>query len=199
VDFSPAMVELARRSYPGLEFREGDAESLPFPDGVFEAVTMNFGLLHLGRPDAALREAARVLTSGGRCAFTVWAAPEVSLGFGIVLRAIETHGRTDVPLPPGPPFFRFSDPQESAAALLAAGFSEPRTVTLSLAWRLSSSQAVLDAFLQGAVRTAALLRAQTPEALDAIARDIRGHVEAYRRGETIELPMAAVLVSASKG
>jgi hypothetical protein len=34
--------------------------------------------------------------SGGRCAFTVWAAPDISVGFGIVLEAIETHGRMDV-------------------------------------------------------------------------------------------------------
>jgi hypothetical protein len=40
----------------------------------------------------------------------------------MVLKAIEKHGRLDVQLPPGPPFFRFSDLRESERALLDAGF-----------------------------------------------------------------------------
>src|SRR5437867_7255050 len=61
VDFSAAMVAQAQRNYPDIEFREGDAEQLPFEDGVFEAAVMNFGILHLARPEQALLEACRVL------------------------------------------------------------------------------------------------------------------------------------------
>jgi hypothetical protein len=56
---------------------------------------------------------------------------------------------------------------------------------------------LFDAFLHGAVRTAALLRAQTPDALDKIRRAIAEGAEAYRKGDTIELPMTAVLSSGS--
>ena len=94
VDFSSEMVRLAARRYPGIRFQEGDAEALAFPDESFDAVTINFGVLHLARPDAALAEARRVLVPGGRCAFTVWATPEVSVGFGIVLRR-DRGARTD--------------------------------------------------------------------------------------------------------
>jgi ubiquinone/menaquinone biosynthesis C-methylase UbiE len=198
VDFSSEMVGLAARRYPGIRFQEGDAESLPFPDASFDAVAINFGVLHLARPDTALAEACRVLVAGGRCALTVWAKPDVSLGFGIVLGAIETHGRTDVPLPAGPPFFRFSDPEEAARSLTAAGFMEPRVEQIPLVWRLDSADALYSAFVQGAVRTAALLKAQTPEALAAIRRAIVEGVEVHRRGKIIELPMAAVLSSATK-
>ena len=75
LDFSPLMVAEARRRYPDVEFREGDAEALPFDDGGFDAAVMNFGLLHLARPEAAIAEAHRVLAAGGRYAFTVWARP----------------------------------------------------------------------------------------------------------------------------
>ena len=61
VDFSSAMVELARSQNPGIEFREGDAEALPFPEGSFDAVVMNFGMLHLASPERAVSEALRVL------------------------------------------------------------------------------------------------------------------------------------------
>ena len=195
VDFSAEMVTLAGSRYPAIDFREGDAESLTFPDASFDAVTINFGVLHLERPDLALAEARRVLKPGGRCAFTVWAAPDISIGFGIVLKAIEQHGRTDVGLPEGPPFFRFSDAAESTRTMSAVGFIHPLVQRVPLMWRLKSGEALYDAFLQGAVRTAALLRAQAPEAASRIRRRIVEEAEAYRNGDTIVLPMSAVLTS----
>ena len=91
VDFSARMIAEAKRRYPAIEFRQGDAEALPFPDASFDAVVMNFGILHLGRPDQALCEACRVLRVGGRFGFTAWAKPVETAGFGITLGAILTH------------------------------------------------------------------------------------------------------------
>ncbi|MFQ5881227.1 MAG: class I SAM-dependent methyltransferase [Candidatus Methylomirabilales bacterium] len=54
IDFSAAMVAQARQHHPTVEFREGDAEALPFPDERFDAVVINFGLLHFGQPERAL-------------------------------------------------------------------------------------------------------------------------------------------------
>src|ERR1043166_1722831 len=88
IDFSPRMVVQARRIYPGVEFREGDAENLAFAAEKFDAAVMNFGILHLARPEQALRETYRVLKAAGRFAFTAWAPPEETVGFGIVLRGI---------------------------------------------------------------------------------------------------------------
>jgi SAM-dependent methyltransferase len=196
VDFSAAMLTEARRHHPAIDFEAGDAEVLPFPDASFDAVVMSFGLLHLGRPDQALAEAHRVLRPGGRIGFTVWAKPEESVGFGIVLRAIERHGRLDVPLPPGPPFFRFSDPEESRRVLRGVGFQAPEVVRVPQVWRLGSLDALFEVMRGGTVRTAGLLRAQTPEAQDAIRAEIREAVRPYQRAGTVELPMPAVLASA---
>src|SRR5262249_45434381 len=79
VDFSAEMVSIAQRLHPGLRFEVGDAEALDFPAASFDAVAMNFGLLHLARPEQAISEAARVLGPGGRFAFTVWAPPEEAI------------------------------------------------------------------------------------------------------------------------
>ena len=198
IDFSAPMVAEARRRHPDIEFQEGDAEALPFPDGSFDAVVMNFGMLHLGHPDRALIEAHRVLRPGGRIAFTVWAKPEETVGFDIALRAIQTHGHMNVPLPQGPPFFRFSDPGESRRTLLEVGFVSPLIAKVPQIWRLPSPEALFEAMQGATVRTAGLLRGQTPQALNAIRTAMRNAARAYEKDGVIELPMPAVLASAVK-
>ena len=174
------------------------AEALPFDAGSFDAVTMNFGLLHLARPDTALAEAHRVLRPGGRYAFTVWAAPERAVGFGLALRAIEELGNKNVPLPEGPPFFRFSDASETARTLESIGFRDIRIQELALTWRLTNAEQVFEALSRGGVRTAAVLRAQTPAALARIRDAVRTGAEAYAVNGEIAIPMPAVLASALK-
>ncbi|WP_233857970.1 class I SAM-dependent methyltransferase [Paraburkholderia sp. HD33-4] len=199
VDFSVAMVDKARRVFPGLEFRVGDAEDLPFPDESFAAVGISFALLHFPHPERAVAEAFRVLQPNGRIAFTVWATPNKAVGFGMVLKAIEEHGTTDVPVPPGPPFFRFSDWQESRRVLLDAGFVQPEVRELDLTLTLRAPDTPFHALLRGGVRVAALLHGQTPAALASIERAVARDAEAYRSdtGE-LRLPMSCVLASALK-
>lgn len=198
MDFAAAMVAQAARLHPTVEFRTGDAEALPFGDASFEAVVINFGVLHFARPDMAIAEAHRVLAPGGRLAFTAWASAETCEGMGIVLKAIEAHGRLDVPLPEGPPFFRFGDHDECRRVLAASGFSGMDVRELPMRWRLPSPDALLDAFLEGGVRTRGLLRAQTPEALADIREAARNEAARHAREGGVEFAMPAVLASGVK-
>jgi ubiquinone/menaquinone biosynthesis C-methylase UbiE len=200
MDFAEAMVAEARRRYPKIRFQEGDAEQLPFPDGTFDAVTMNFGMLHLANPEAAAGEARRVLREGGRFAFTVWAKPEQARGLGVVLQAIQRHGNPNVSLPSGPPFFRFSEPAESLRMLEAAGFALARAGIVPQTWCLDSADDLFEFMMRSTVRTGALLRAQSREALDAIRADVRQAALSCRRSDgKIAIPMPAMLSSAAKG
>jgi SAM-dependent methyltransferase len=199
LDFSTVMIAEARRRHPTIIFRDGDAEALPFEAASFDAAVMNFGMLHLSRPETAIAEAHRVLRPGGRFAFTVWGAPELAIGFGLVVRAVEKYGTPDVGLPEGPPFFQFSDAVACRRALSAAGFSNVNVVTRPLTWMMESPDAVFAAVSQGGVRTAAVLRAQTPDALEQIRAAVRRGVESYRTAEgTFAVPMLAVLASGAK-
>jgi SAM-dependent methyltransferase len=198
LDFSATQLTLARQHCPAVEFCEGDAGALPFPDGSFDAVVSNFGMPHFPDPDAFIREAFRVLRRGGRLAFSVWASLQESVGLGIIFNAVQAHGRMDVPLPPGPNFFLFSDPAQCERSLHAAGFRSATVAKVPQVWRVASPDAPFEAIMRGTIRTAALLRAQTPEALAAIRDATRQAASAYARGGVIELMMPAIVAAAER-
>jgi demethylmenaquinone methyltransferase / 2-methoxy-6-polyprenyl-1,4-benzoquinol methylase len=59
-DLSLGMLRVGRSRRPGLGFIAGDAARLPFADGVFDAVTISFGLRNVADVDVALSELLRV-------------------------------------------------------------------------------------------------------------------------------------------
>ncbi|MBD2092255.1 bifunctional demethylmenaquinone methyltransferase/2-methoxy-6-polyprenyl-1,4-benzoquinol methylase UbiE [Microcoleus sp. FACHB-1515] len=81
VDFSPAQLEVARKRFPGfgtatIEWIEGDALSLPFPDAQFEAATMGYGLRNVTDILTSLKELRRVLKLGATAAILDFHRPE---------------------------------------------------------------------------------------------------------------------------
>jgi demethylmenaquinone methyltransferase/2-methoxy-6-polyprenyl-1,4-benzoquinol methylase len=68
LDFSPRMLERARRKSGTIEWVEGDALALPFADGEFDAVTIGFGVRNFEDLPRGLRELRRALRPGGRIA-----------------------------------------------------------------------------------------------------------------------------------
>jgi demethylmenaquinone methyltransferase/2-methoxy-6-polyprenyl-1,4-benzoquinol methylase len=66
LDFSPKMLERARRKDGGIEWVQGDALALPFADASFDAATVGFGVRNVADLETGLRELRRVLRPGGR-------------------------------------------------------------------------------------------------------------------------------------
>lgn len=199
VDFSPEMIRIARARCPAIEFHQGDAQALGFPDKLFDAVVMNFGVLHVASPERTFAEAARVLRTGGRYAFTTWAGPEESQGARIGRTAIQAHGNMDVPLPKGPDQFGHGRVDDWRRALGECGF-DPASVAVTRVdaeFKVPTASFLFESERHAGVRTAALLAAQTPEALEAIRQDMDAAVRAFATDDGFAIPYTGYVISAS--
>ena len=200
LDFSTEMVGIAKKMFPKIEFREGDAQDVPFADQTFDRVVASFALLHLANPERAMAEAARVLKPGGRFGFTTWAKIEENPFSKLMDDAIETHANLDVDLPIGPPSYLFENEEEFRKALERAGF-DGASMTFkvhTIKWKVPSARFIFDAETKAGVRTAGLLARQTPEALRAIESEIEKSVQQYATGDGFAIPKGAYIVAASK-
>src|SRR6202045_5298806 len=122
LDFSAEMIAIAKKMFPRIEFRQGDAQNLPVANASFDRVVANFALLHLADPERACAEAARVLRPGGKFGFTTWAKVSENPFVKLVDDAIQAHGNLDVDLPSGPPFYLFGNEAGFRNAVERAGF-----------------------------------------------------------------------------
>ena len=120
LDRNAGMLAVARRAEPGIDWREGRAEALPFPDGRFDAVVSQFGLMFFEDRTAALGEMWRVLRPGGRLVVAVWDAAERSPGYAAMIALIDRLFGREVGDALRAPFV-LGDPAAFAAALAAAG------------------------------------------------------------------------------
>jgi demethylmenaquinone methyltransferase/2-methoxy-6-polyprenyl-1,4-benzoquinol methylase len=86
------MLREGNRRRPDLPITAADAMALPFADGVFDVVTISFGLRNVADVDAALRDFLRVVRPGGRlvvCEFSQPVVPVMSTVYErVVLRAL---------------------------------------------------------------------------------------------------------------
>jgi ubiquinone/menaquinone biosynthesis C-methylase UbiE len=97
-DFSPAMLEAARRrgselEISNVEYRVIDAERIELDTDSVDGVICRFGYMLMADPAAALAETRRVLRPEGRLTLAVWGAPERNPFFtagplGLALRAL---------------------------------------------------------------------------------------------------------------
>jgi ubiquinone/menaquinone biosynthesis C-methylase UbiE len=91
VDINEAMLTVARRVRPDIDWRQGDAGALPFPDRAFDAVLSQMALMFFPERAAALREMGRVAAAGGTVAVLVPAALDVQPAYGPLVDMAARH------------------------------------------------------------------------------------------------------------
>ena len=200
VDIAEGMLAVARRDYPQLDFRPGDAEALPFADSSFDAVVGAFVLNHLPRPEVAAAELARVLGSGGRLALSVWDVPERTAFIGLVRNAVARAGAPPSAQPTGGPDpFRFADDAQLRVLLDNAGLEDVAVETVALRHRVQGDAMELwDGLLAGSVRSAAAVEALSPAARERARAAFAELVEQHRVAGGYELPAVVKIGSARR-
>jgi len=161
VDVAPAMVDIARRANPGLDFRVAEAEALPFHDESFDAVVSNFLVPHLSDHVRVVAEFCRVLANNGRVALTTWDTPDRMRLLGVFVDAFRVAGAEppgDIPI--GPPFYRFADRGALTMLLIDGGFTDVNVETIGFNQHVSSKDELWKGILSGTVRTRAFITGQ---------------------------------------
>jgi ubiquinone/menaquinone biosynthesis C-methylase UbiE len=167
-DYVPALLERARERAAAerlaMEFREADAEALPFPDGSFDAVVSTFGVMFTPDQERAAAELMRVCKPGGRIGLANW-TPD---GFiGQVFKAIGRY----IPPPPGGKSPALWGTRSRLAELFADAASIS-SAQRSFAFRYRSPEHWLDTFTTFYGPVLKTFAALAPDAQSGLRRDL---------------------------
>lgn len=134
VDINEEMLKVARTAAadltPSIEWRQGDATALPFPDQTFDVVFCQQALQFIEDPAVALREMHRVLAPNGRIAVSVLRSLAFNAGYDELAKALERHVGDDAGMMMRSPFRGYTTDGLHALAE-DAGFGEP-VVTIEI-------------------------------------------------------------------
>jgi SAM-dependent methyltransferase len=173
VDIASQLLAAARaiadREALRISYQIGDAESLPFEDGEFDAVVSTCGVMFASRPENAARELARVCRRGGRIALTTWRSD------GNLFRMFEVMKRYMPPAssPPPPSPFDWGRPERIRQLL---GAFDVRFESGVSYYREPSAEAAWETFSTGYGPTRMLAASLDPERREAFREDfIRFH------------------------
>lgn len=133
-DLSPAMLSIARtklQDAAAIEFREVDAQALPFGDRSMDVVVCQFGVMFFEDKDKAMREIFRVLVPNGLAIFSAWDAIEHNLTALLTQEVMQHRFAPDPPKFYDVPF-GYYDRAEIRRLLTSAGFSDVSIDTVKI-------------------------------------------------------------------
>lgn len=148
IDPGPGMLAVAEELAPQVEWKEATAEALPFPDGYFDAVVSQFGLMFFSDRQQALNEMARVLAPGGRLAVAVWDSLENSEAYPLEVALLERLAGSAAAAALRAPFV-LGDTDALTGLVEGAGLASVRVRTERGSARFPSVRTMVEADLRG--------------------------------------------------
>jgi SAM-dependent methyltransferase len=197
-DLNPAMIELGKVR-PGMQrvsWQQADALKLPFPDGAFDLIVCQFGVMFYPDKRASLAECFRVLSPGGTYLFVLWDdyanMPDAPLWIA-TRKVAEMLGRDPrTLLSPG-----YFDEPTIRADLAGAGFHDAKVERIARTARAASARDAAVITVQGSLlRTA--LEATGPSLLDDATKAVEELMFARFGDGPVEGEMWALFVTTTK-
>jgi SAM-dependent methyltransferase len=195
-DLNQAMLDRASEvgTARAVAWRQADAMQLPFPDGAFDAVVCQFGVMFFPDKARAFSEARRVLQPGGLFLFNVWDRLEENDFADAVSTGVESIFPSDPPRFLARIPYGYHDAGAIQRDLASGGFAAPpETFTVEARSRAASARVPAVAFCQGTplrneieARDPARLEEATDVATEAVARRFgRGPVDGKLRAHVV--------------
>ena len=194
LDLNDAMLTVARRVRPDLDWRQGDAASLPFPDGSFDVVLCQSGLMFVPDVAGAVREMARVAADGGTVGVQVWSSLHRQTGIRPLAEAVARYaGRDAVDLIST--YFRLGDREAFTGYFDAAGLQVTSVRSLPVTLRAPS----IDEYVTTEVESTPLVSRISDDVYRRIREDARIALARFCDDEGwLALPLEVYLVIARK-
>jgi ubiquinone/menaquinone biosynthesis C-methylase UbiE len=194
LDLNEAMLAVARRVRPEIGWRQGDAATLPFPDGSFDAVLCQMALMFFPDRARALGEMRRVVTAGGTVAVVVPGALSSQPAYGpFVAMAARHAGPEAVSLLST--YWACGDLDQLRALVESAGLDVVGTRTHLGTARFES----VDAFVATEVEGTPLIDRISREVYARIREDARDVLRPFTTATgRVEAPLEGHLVAARK-
>jgi ubiquinone/menaquinone biosynthesis C-methylase UbiE len=195
-DLNQAMLDVAagRINSPRVEFRQADAQALPFEDASFDAVVCQFGVMFFPDRIGAYREARRVLKRGGTFLFNVWDSLDENPVSKAVAETVAGLFPDDPPSFLARTPFGYHDPARIAADLRAAGFTEIEGETVRLRSAVASRATAIGLTHGSPLR--AEIEAHGEGALERAADAVAAALARLGYDAGGEAPMSALVFSA---
>ncbi len=197
IDFVPALVERGRQRATAegvtVDFREGDAQALPFANGTFDAVFSTFGVMFAPNQEMAAYELLRVCKPGGRIGMANWMPTEWGGDFS---RTIAKYA----PPPAGlKPALRWGT-EEGLKELLGSGTSAIRTERKTVTMYYRSIDQAIEIFRRYFGPMARAFQAIDAAGQDALRSDVATLFDRYNRATdgTLAMECAYLQVVATK-
>jgi ubiquinone/menaquinone biosynthesis C-methylase UbiE len=192
VDAEPGMAQTAARNVPEADVRVAVLPDLPFEDAVFDAVTGNFVINHVGEPVAVLRELRRVLRPGGRIALTCWVMP----GSGVLALVRDAMEEAGVPWPDDVPLSPFMEYGQAApfTGLLREVFPAAEVEELTWEFAFEPESWWEAGALSGVGSNGVVLMRQDQAMIARVKQAYDQSLDRYRQGDgTVRVPARALL------
>jgi ubiquinone/menaquinone biosynthesis C-methylase UbiE len=197
-DLNPDMISIAKEIVQDdtIKWMPADAMELPFDDGSFDLVVMQFGIMFFPDKEKGLQEAYRVLKTGGKLIYSTWNKVETNEAIHDGRVIIESYFGDNPPIFYNVPFSMYDD-RELTTLSRRAGFKNITTTLVKKEGVSSSATDLAKGMVEGNPVYLAILE-RDPSLINTMKEQIIKVISKKFGDNPVKSPLQAWVVEATK-